>query len=167
MHTHVITLRPATLADAAAIADIYNPYIATTVISFELEPVSAEEMASRIDKVLTAGLPWLVAEVDGDIVGYAYASPWRVRTAYRESVETSVYLDSGHQSRGLGSRLYHRLIEQLRERDFYTAIGGIALPNGPSVALHERMGYRRVAVFEQVGHKFGRRIDVGYWQLML
>ena len=159
-------IRPAIATDAAAIAAIYNHYIAGTTISFEEQPVGAGEMARRIADV-TARLPWLVFEQDGEVLGYAYATPWRVRSAYRHSVETSVYVSHAHPRRGIGSRLYAALLQQLRERDLQVAIGGIAQPNAASVALHEAMGFRKVAHFSRVGWKFERWIDVGYWELQL
>jgi len=159
-------IRSANSADAAAIAAIYNHYIATSTISFEEQPVSAGEMARRIADV-TARLPWLVCEQDGVVQGYAYATPWRVRSAYRHSVETSVYVSCEHPRRGIGRRLYAALLDQLRARDLQVAIGGIAQPNEASVALHEAMGYRKVAHFSRVGFKFERWIDVGYWELQL
>lgn len=159
-------IRAATSSDAAAIATIYNHYIATSTISFEERPVDADEMARRIADV-TARLPWLVYEHDGAVQGYAYATPWRVRSAYRHSVETSVYVSRDHPRRGIGSRLYAALLDDLRARDLQVAIGGIAQPNEASVALHEAMGFRKVAHFSRVGFKFERWIDVGYWELQL
>jgi phosphinothricin acetyltransferase len=159
-------IRPATAADAAAIATIYNHYVATTTISFEEEPVGADGMAERIVTV-AARLPWLVCEQDGQLVGYAYATPWRVRSAYRYSAESSVYVAPGHAGKGIGKRLYHALIGELRERGLHMVIGGIAQPNEASVALHEALGFRKVAHFSEVGMKFGRWVDVGYWELRL
>src|SRR4249919_1461233 len=129
-------IRPAEHADAAAVAAIYNPYVATTCITFETEPVSPDDMAGRIGEAREATLPWLVA-VDGDaIVGYAYASKWKGRCAYRYAVESTVYLDVARQGEGIGKALYIALIDALRLRAMHTAIGGIALPNPASVALH-------------------------------
>lgn len=162
-----MTIRAATPQDAAAIAAIYNPYIAETTISFEEEPVSMEEMRARIAAVQDGGLPWLVLERDGEIAGYAYATKWRVRHAYRFSVETSVYLAASHAGKGAGTVLYTALLEHLRAAGCHLAIGGIAQPNAASVALHEKMGYRKVAHFGEVGFKFGRWIDVGYWERRL
>ena len=162
-----MTIRPATPQDAAAIAAIYNPYIAETTISFEEEPVGMEEMRGRIAAVQDGGLPWLVLERDGEIAGYAYATKWRVRHAYRFSVETSVYLAPRHAGKGAGTALYTALLEILREAGCHLAIGGIAQPNAASVALHEKMGYRKVAHFGEVGFKFGRWIDVAYWERRL
>ncbi len=161
------TLRPATAQDASAIAAIYNPYVLRTTISFEEEAVSDAEMAQRIAETQTAKLPWLVAEGRGVIAGYAYASKWKGRCAYRFAVEVSVYVAEGQGGKGLGKLLYTKLFAQLKALGMHTAIGGIAQPNPASVALHEAMGMKRVALFEEVGYKFGQRIDVGYWQRML
>lgn len=159
-------IRAVSAADAAAIAAIYNHYVATTTISFEEQPVHVDEMARRIADI-SARLPWLVWEEQGVVLGYAYATPWRVRSAYRFSVETSVYVSCDHPRRGIGRRLYAALLEQLRARELQVAIGGIAQPNDASVALHEAMGFEKVAHFRRVGLKFGRWIDVGYWELQL
>ncbi|NRR32912.1 N-acetyltransferase family protein [Oxalobacteraceae bacterium] len=159
-------IRAATSADAAAIAAIYNHYIATTTISFEEQAVDEAEMARRIEDV-SAKLPWLVCEEAGQVIGYAYATPWRVRSAYRFSVESSVYVSHAHPRKGVGLRLYQALIADLRQREIHMVIGGIAQPNPASVALHERMGFEKVAHFKQVGRKFERWVDVGYWELAL
>lgn len=159
-------IRAATKDDAGAVAAFYNHYIATTTISFEEQPVAAAEMAGRIGSV-GATLPWLVFEQDGIVMGYAYATPWRVRSAYRFSVESSVYVSSAHGRKGIGSRLYRALIDELRARGLHTVIGGIAQPNPASIALHEAMGFEKVAHFKEVGMKFGRWVDVGYWELRL
>ena len=162
-----ILIRPATLDDAAAMCAIYNPYVASTTISFEEQPVAPGDMAGRIAGVHEAGLPWLVA-CDGDrLLGYAYATKWRARPAYRTSVESSVYLDAGASGRGLGAALYRALLDALRTRGVHMVIGGIAQPNARSVALHEKLGFRKVAHFSEVGRKFGRWVDVGYWELRL
>lgn len=159
-------IRAATADDAAAIVAIYNHYIATTTISFEERPVAPDEMAGRIRDV-TARLPWLVFEDDGAVLGYAYATAWRVRSAYRFSAETSVYLAPGQGGRGIGTALYKALLARLREQGVHMAIGGIAQPNPASVALHESLGFEKVAHFKEVGRKFERWIDVGYWELRL
>ena len=162
-----VRIRTASPADAAALCAIYNPYVATTAITFEEEPVAEPDMAQRIADVAAAGLPWLVAEADGKIVGYAYATKWRVRPAYRHSVESTVYVDAARVGQGVGRALYAALLDELRRRGLHLVIGGIALPNEGSVGLHERLGFRKVAHFAEVGMKFGRWIDVGYWQLNL
>jgi phosphinothricin acetyltransferase len=159
-------IRACTVADAAAICAIYNRYVRETVVTFEEEPVSEAEMARRITDV-TARFPWLVAEEGGAIVGYAYATPWRVRSAYRFSVESTVYVARGHMGRGVGSVLYRELIEALRKLRVHVAVGGIALPNEASVALHEKLGFRKIGQFAEIGRKLDRWVDVGYWQLIL
>jgi phosphinothricin acetyltransferase len=160
-------IRPAEPGDAAAIAAIYNHYIAETVITFEEVPVPAAEIARRIEDVRAAGLLWLVAEQAGRIPGYAYATKWRDRSAYRFSAEVTVYLDPSDVGRGIGSKLYAELFPQLTARGVHAALGGIALPNEASIALHEKFGMRKVAHLEEVGFKFDRWIDVGYWQRTL
>ncbi|GAB2618179.1 arsinothricin resistance N-acetyltransferase ArsN1 family B [Novilysobacter erysipheiresistens] len=161
-------IRDATPADAAALAGIYNHYIRDTTVTFEEAAVSEAEMASRIAEVRSAGLPWLVAEDEaGVVLGHAYASKWKGRCAYRFAVETTVYLDATAHGRGLGRQLYERLLAMLREAGMHVAIGGIALPNPASIALHEKLGFRKVGQFEEVGFKLGRWVDVGYWQVML
>jgi phosphinothricin acetyltransferase len=158
------TIREAAASDAAVVADIYNHYVTATVVTFEEEPVPVAETARRIQEVRSESLPWLVAEADGRVVGYAYARPWHVRSAYRFSAEITVYLAASHARRGIGSALYGELLPILQTRRIHAVIGGIALPNEASVALHEKFGLHKVAHFEEVGFKFDRWIDVGYWQ---
>lgn len=162
-----LELRDATPDDADAIVTIYNHYVTTTAISFEEIIVSTDAMRQRIADVQASQLPWLVATIDGAVAGYAYATKWRVRHAYRFSVESSVYLASDKAGLGLGSALYTSLLERLKSSDRHLVIGGIALPNEASVRLHEKMGFVKVAHFTEVGRKFDRWIDVGYWQLTI
>lgn len=160
-------IRPATQADAKAIADIYNPYIRDTVITFEYDPVTPEEIAGRIAKIQQA-FDWLVMEDDtGRIVGYAYYGKFRERKAYDGTVETSVYFDASATGKGYGKVLYRALIEAIRARGYREVIGCLALPNEASVALHEKLGFAKVGHFPGTGFKFGRYVDVGFWQLSL
>lgn len=161
------TLRDALADDAAAIAAIYNVHVRGTVVTFELAEVGAADMAQRIADVQARGLPWLVAEAGGAVLGYAHAGPWKTRAAYARTVETSIYVDAGACGRGLGRRLYAALLGRLRAMGMHAAIGGAALPNPASIALHESLGFEHVGIFREVGCKFGRWIDVGYWQLRL
>lgn len=167
MGNEAATIRTVELSDAVAIAAIYNSYITETVITFEEEPITGDEMLRRIEDVRSTSLPWLVAEEKGRVVGYAYATPWKVRSAYRFSVEITVYLAPDNVGHGIGSLLYGRLISNLQTLGVHAVIGGVALPNKASVALHERFGFQKVAHFEQVGFKFNRWIDVGYWERIL
>ena len=159
-------IRPATVADAA-IADIYNHYVLQTIVTFEEEAVSHDDMARRITETLTAGLPWLVWVEDGEILGYAHASKWKSRCAYRYAVESTVYLGKEATGRGLGTRLYTALLAGLKQLGYHSVIGGVALPNEASVALHDKLDFKKVAHFQEVGWKFQKWIDVGYWELVL
>lgn len=158
-------IRKAVTTDAASICNIYNPYILNSTISFETEPIVEKDMAERIEN--NGKLPWLVYEENDKILGYAYASKWRVRQSYRYSVESAVYLDSEETGRGLGTLLYTELLSRLKEMKIHVVIGGIALPNPTSIALHEKFGFEKVAHFKEVGYKFNQWIDVGYWELIL
>jgi phosphinothricin acetyltransferase len=162
-----ITLRDATDDDAGAVAAIYNHYVLHTIVTFEEQPIDAAEMARRMLAVRTASLPWLVAEDGHRVVGYAYATPWKPRAGYRFTVEISIYLDREAGRRGIGTALYARLFDLLTARGIRNIIGGIALPNDASIALHEKFGMRKVAHFERNGIKFGQWIDVGYWQRVM
>jgi phosphinothricin acetyltransferase len=160
-------IRIARPGDAEAIAAIYNHYVETSTVTFELAAVDAQAMAARMAEVASHGLPWLVAEQDGAVFGYAYAGRWRSREGYRHSVETSIYLAPGATGRGLGATLYGKLLDLLPALGVHAVIGGVALPNPASEALHERFGFEPVARFREVGRKFGRWIDVAYWQVCL
>ena len=159
-------IRPVVKSDAAAIAAIYNYYVLQTIVTFEEEAVSVAEMEQRIEEI-SAAYPWIVFVEDGQVLGYAYASGWKSRCAYRNSVETTVYLHTEAVGKGAGTRLYKALLMQLQERGLHTAIGGIALPNAASIALHEKMGFHKVAEFQEVGFKFEQWINVGYWQVLI
>ena len=162
-----IEIRDAAPSDSGSLARIYNFYVKDTIVTFEEEPVSAARMMSRLQDVQTALLPWLVAESGGEVVGYACATKWKDRYGYRFSAEVSVYLDPGQAGLGIGSKLYQRLLPVLRSGGVHVAIGGIALPNDASVALHEKFGFERVAWFKEVGFKFDQWIDVAYWEKIL
>lgn len=160
-------IRSATVEDAVRIADIYNPYVANTAISFEESPVTPQEMAARIRKVQAADLPWLVAEHEGVAVGYAYATKWKERHAYRFSVECTVYASTHFKGKGVGRALYGVLFPALKQAGCHAVIAGIALPNPSSIRLHEHIGMSKVAHYPQVGFKFGQWHDVGNWQIVL
>lgn len=162
-----INVRAISDTDAEPVTRIYNHYIANTIITFETEPIDSADMLDRIRETRDAGLPWIVAESGTGVAGFAYASRWKGRCAYRFSVESTIYLDAEQTGRGLGKRLYAHLIDEIRAMSMHSVIGGISLPNDASVRLHEKLGFKKIGQFEQVGHKFDRWIDVGYWQLLL
>ncbi|QEN04722.1 N-acetyltransferase family protein [Thiospirochaeta perfilievii] len=159
-------IRNVNIIDSQQICDIYNHYIEHTDITFEEDPVTVVEMSERIKKV-TKDMPWIVYEEDGKILGYAYASPWRVRAAYRFCAETSLYVDINLSHRGVGTKLYKQLILELKDLGIHSVLGCLAMPNDKSQGLHEKLGFTKVAHFPEVGFKFGHWIDVGYWQLNL
>ena len=160
-------IRSAQSGDSAEIAAIYNHYISNSVVTLEEQPVDSAEILDRMGETKSSDLPYLVAESEGRIVGYAYASKWKGRCSYRLSVEITVYLapDAGRQ--GYGSKLYDALFTELRERSYHVAIAGISLPNEASVGLHEKFGMEKVGHFREVGFKFGAWVDVGYWEVVI
>ena len=161
-----MNIRLATPEDAPAIAAIYAPIVLGTAISFELDAPSADEMRGRIVTTLAA-FPWLVAEDDRGVSGYAYAGKHRERAAYRWSVDTTAYVRPDCHRRGIAKALYARLLSVLADRGFYQAFAGIALPNDASVALHESVGFRPIGVYRRVGFKLDAWRDVGWWQRAL
>ncbi len=167
MHSSHAMVRSATLADAAAIAGIYNHHVLHTIVTFEEEAVTAADMAHRITETIAAELPWLVWVENSVVLGYAHASKWKSRCAYRYAAESTVYLDKTATGRGLGTQLYTALIAELRQKKIHGIIGGIALPNAASVALHEKLGFQPIGQFKEVGWKFEKWIDVGYWELLI
>jgi len=163
----VIRIRDATTADAAAIAGIYAPFVSGSPVTFENDPPGADTIRDRM--TADGGLyPWLVATHEsGDVIGYAYASRFRPRPAYRFAVETSVYLDPDFQGRGIGRALYERLLPLLEAQGFAQAVAAITLPNDPSVGLHEAVGFTPTGLYRRIGYKLGAWHDVGLWQRAL
>jgi L-amino acid N-acyltransferase YncA len=152
--------------DAAACADVYEPYVTESIISFELTPPDEAEMRARIERISTTH-PWLVAELDGEVVGFAYGSPHHVRLAYRWAADVSVYLAERAHRRGIGRALYEKLFGLLEQQGFRTLCAGISLPNDASVGLHEALGFVPVGIYHNVGFKHGAWHDVGWWQRQL
>ena len=159
-------IRGIKIGDSNSVADIYNYYIANTAVTFEENPVTGDAMKERI-KSHTINLPWIVYEEKNEVLGYAYATEWKSRYAYRFSVESTVYLRQDILGKGIGTKLYRELLNRLNETNIHIVIGGIALPNRASIALHEKLGFKKVAQFKEVGYKFEKWIDVGYWELII
>lgn len=158
-------VRPVSDQDFQTIADIYNVYVDTTVITFEEEPISVQEVGLRVGHIKKLNLPWWVAENESQqVVGFAYAGQFKSRTAYRFSVELTIYIAPDWTSQGWGKKLYGALLNQLRQTPIRSVIAGITLPNPASVKVHEKFGMKKVAHFKNVGFKFGKWLDVGYWQ---
>ena len=152
--------------DAAACAAIYAPHVEASATSFEAQPPTAAELADRIERTV-ATHPWLVAENDGGVIGFAYACEHRTRAAYRWAADVSIYLAEPNRGQGLGRALYEVLLERLREQRFRVACAGVTLPNEASVRLHESLGFTPVGVYRRIGWKAGAWRDVGWWQLDL
>lgn len=157
------TVRPAREADFAGVCTLVNHYIEHTVINFRTEPQTRAEWVAEWTATRTSH-PWLVALSDGAVVGIAYAGPWKARQAYAWCAEVTVYVAHDAQRRGIGRALYRRLLAELDAQGYRSALGAIALPNEPSVALHEACGFRHVGTLRAVGYKHGRWVDVGFWQ---
>lgn len=160
-------IRDATPSDADSIVRIYNHYIASSTATFEEQELTAEEMRRRMSWVASQSLPWLVVEDSCEVVGYAYATRLGDRSAYRYSVETAIYVDASSAGTGVGTRLYEALLPALTAAGKHVAIAKLSLPNESSVALHEKVGFEKVGHLAEVGFKFGRWLDVGYWRIEL
>lgn len=152
-------IRPVHKEDAADILAIYAPYVTGTTATFETSVPTEEEFSKRIEKIQN-DYPYLVCEVDGKVVGYAYASRHRERAAYRFSVEVSVYVALAHHHKGIGKALYERLFAALDDYDYYSAYAGIALPNEKSIGLHKSFGFTEVGIYHNIGYKDGKWLDV-------
>ena len=161
--TAVPVIRRATLADATACLEVYAPYVRDTTATFEAEVPSVDEFTRRVARAL-ARYDWLVAELDGRVVGYAYAGPVKERAAYRWSSEVSVYVAAGAHGHGLGRRLYRELFDRLEASGIRRLLAVVTLPNDASVALHRKMGFREAGRLERIGFKHGRWLDVAWLQ---
>jgi L-amino acid N-acyltransferase YncA len=159
-------IRLASVADSAAMAEIYAPYVRNTVVSFEYEPPTAATFGERIANILQK-YPWLVCEIESRIAGYAYASQYSERAAYNWSVDSAVYVHPDFQRRGIASALYHALFELLRFQGFYNVYAGVTSSNVPSESFHRSLGFQPVGRYRNVGYKLERWHDVTWWQLQL
>tara|TARA_Y100000996_G_C22375281_1_gene582785 strand:+ start:321 stop:800 length:480 start_codon:yes stop_codon:yes gene_type:complete len=158
-------VREAKASDAKEIASIYNYYVLNSTITFEEIKVDDKIILERINTNLK--YKWWVFEQDGIIFGYAYSKKWKSRSAYRYTVESSIYIIPEHQQKGIGTTLYIQLIEALKKEGFRSVLAGISLPNDKSISFHEKFGFKKVGQLESVGFKFKRWIDVGYWELKI
>jgi len=159
-------IREVNINDAKAIVKIYNHYIKSSIATFEEEVISEEEIKNRITKV-SKDYPRIVYEENGIVSGYAYATRWKDRNAYRFTAEIAVYVENGNEGKGIGTELLKNLIELSNKKGLNKLMAGIAIPNEASIALHERFGFEKCAHFKQSGYKFGKWIDVGYWEKIL
>jgi len=156
-------IRPSIAPDMAAICAIVNHYIATTTVNFRTEPQDVGEWLSDWEKYHER-YPWLVAAIEGKVVGMAYAGPWKARAAYDWCAELTVYVSADYQRRGIANLLYTQALGSLEKQGFHTSVAVIGLPNAPSVAFHEALGFAHAGTLKNVGYKFGAWRDVGFWQ---
>jgi phosphinothricin acetyltransferase len=161
-----VRIRAATEADLARIRDILNYYIEHTAFNFRTQPQGIDDVR-KLWTQRHQRFPWLVAVLFGEVVGAAYAGPWNDKDGYQWTVESTVYVDPSAHRRGIGDALYTELLDRLRQLRFHSAIAVIALPNEPSVRLHERHGFTRVGHLIEAGYKHGAWHDVGFWQCRL
>jgi phosphinothricin acetyltransferase len=159
-------IRPVQREDARTLGEIYNYYIAHTVVSFEEHMLETRNMEERI-QTISASYPWLVWEEDGDVLGYAYVNTFKERFAYRFSVEDTIYLKHGCEGRGVGKKLLAALLDEVKKMDIHAVVSCITIPNERSVGLHEKFGFAKIAHFREIGFKCNQWLDVGYWELTL
>jgi L-amino acid N-acyltransferase YncA len=159
-----VSIRPFAWRDIPEITAIYRHYVDETVITFETEAPSEAAMAERFGKMVDLGHPILVAERFGKVIGYAYASFYRPRFAYRFTCENSIYLDKDELGQGLGGRMLAELLDACREHGFKQMIAVITAERANSIRVHEKMGFRKVAHYEAVGYKFDRWLDIVHMQ---
>jgi L-amino acid N-acyltransferase YncA len=159
-------VRDVNIKDAKQIVDIYNYYVLNSIVTFDEIPFSEQDFKERIETI-SSKYPFIVFEEDNHILGYAYANMFRQKPAYKNTVETTIYLRHDVQGRQIGSKLYIELLKTLKDQNYHAIIGGLTLPNEASVKLHEKLGFKQVAHFKEVGFKFDKWLDVGFWELIL
>ncbi|MEN8137564.1 MAG: N-acetyltransferase family protein [Bacteroidota bacterium] len=162
----MVKVRSVKPGDANDILKIYNFYISNSIVTFDENKKTLDDIKIKISTI-TALYPWYILEINGSVVGFAYASQWKNKSAYNKSVEGTVYVKNGFHGKGYGLMLYNNLIEELKKQKFHSILGLISLPNDESVALHEKLNFEKVAHFREIGKKFDKYIDVGCWQLIL
>lgn len=160
-------IREAIKSDAHRIAELYNYYIRKTIVTFDEQPLSITEMENKISEIQEKGYPFIVYELDNTIVAYAYLNNWRNRSAFNITLETSIYVDNRYQQKGIGMLLYNELIKTARQLKLHSLVAAVSLPNEPSRKIHSRLGFKLVGNFKESGLKFGKLIDVEFWQLFL
>ncbi|MCS6873243.1 MAG: GNAT family N-acetyltransferase [Pyrinomonadaceae bacterium] len=160
-------IRPVNVqSDVQKITEIYNYYVENSPQTFETEPISTNEMARRIDEIISENYPFLVAEDKEEILAYAYSKRFLLDRAFEYTASVAIYVKADKTHKGIGTALYLQLFDELAKTDFHTLIAAISLPNETAVRFHEKLGFKKVAHFYEVGYKLGRWIDVGYWQKM-
>lgn len=159
-------IRSVTLQDAPAIAAIYNEYVEHSVVTFETIPVTEEAMRTRIAET-TIAYPYIVYEIEGEVIAYSYAHAWKTRKAYEQTAETAIFVHPDHKRKGIGLELVRQLIDECRQRNFHVLIACITASNTASIVMHEKLGYRQAGFYHEVGWKFNQWLDVVDYELIL
>ena len=159
-------IRLVNISDAQALLDIYNYYALNTTVTFDIKPLSLEIFEDKINQIIKQ-YPFLVFEENKEILGYAYGSRFRPKPAYDYVVESTVYVKHGSHGKQIGTKLYEELIKRLSQTNLHTVLGVLTVPNDASIKLHEKFGFKQVALLKEVGYKFDAWQDVGIWQLHL
>lgn len=159
-------IRQIITSDIPEILPIYNYHVQNTVVTFDIIPLSLEQFTEKVKRISNE-FPFLVYIENNEILGFTYASKWRQKPAYNHTVESTVYTKNSAQRKNIGTKLYHELLKQLTVKGYKIVIGGISLPNEPSIKFHEKFGYEKVGHFSKVGKKFDKWVDVAFWQLNL
>jgi len=159
-------IRNVHINDAKKIVDIYNYYVLNSIVTLDLLPFSTQDFEEKI-KTISSQFPFIVYEENNVLLGYAYANTFRTKPAYNKSVELTIYLKYDALGKQIGKKMYSELLDQLKKQNYHVVIGGLTLPNDASVKLHEKFGFEKVAHFKEVGYKFNKWHDVGFWQLIL
>jgi phosphinothricin acetyltransferase len=159
-------IRKYQIKDLRAIVDILNYYVNNDACIFQMEPYALAEIENKFNSILPT-YPIFVAELAGQVMGFAYGSQWRDKPAYAKSVETTIYVHPDYKHTGIGEPLYKKLIDTLTQLDFHLLVAGMTMPNKGSQRLHEKLGFEYVGSFKDAGMKFGRWHDVGFWQKIL
>jgi len=157
-------IRNVQIEDAKELVAIYNYYVINTIVTFDRTPFSSDDFKQKI-KSIYKKYPFIVFEENNEILGYAYASSWRAKPSYKHTAESTIYIKNSVLGKGIGTKLYTELLQQLKQQNFHTIIGGLTLPNDASIKLHEKLGFKKVAHFKEVGRKFNQWLDVAFWQL--
>ena len=159
-------IREVAIKDAKQIVDIYNYYVLNSIVTLDLVPFSVQDFEDKI-QIISNDFPFIVFEEGNEILGYAYANTFRTKPAYKNTVELTIYIKHAEIGKQIGKKLYSELLRLLKNLNYHVVIGGLTLPNEASVKLHENFGFEKVAHFKEVGYKFDKWHDVGFWQLTL
>lgn len=157
-------IRNVRIEDAKQLVDIYNYYVLNSVVTFDDLAFDSAFFEDKI-KSISAHFPFFVFEENSEILGYAYANKWRQKPAYKNTVESTIYLKQSATGKQIGTKLYTYLLSELKKQNYHAIIGGLSLPNDASIKLHERLGFKKVAHYNEVGRKFNKWVDVAFWQL--